>query len=694
MEKQRITTPETLEKLPSLPQVLVALISAVSDSEVDYRELADLIRQDTATVARLLHVANASYFRRQKACESVEDALHILGMETVKTLVITTAIRQYFSHFDTRYETFMLAFWRRSLIAAQSARVLASLTRYRSPAEAYLCGLLIDVGQLYLLTEQPEAYTDILARCNKDDRQLLKLEQEILSSTHCETGAALLEQWQLDNLMSEALRYHHAPASSIRNGHHLVKIINLSSELSVEPQPSEKALASADELFGLNEALTTELRQRIGQEVDTLANRMEIPLGDEANGSVNGPARHMLGEALSQLTRLQTLQQQLPQAAINTATDRQAIDRVLYLGLGIERCVVFTHNSDTAVLNGFTAADTGAEPDFVIDDSLASSLVIQCFQQQRALSSKTRADGPLTIADKQLLRHCGQAHLLCLPFQFEQAKGVIVAGATPDVIREQEQAASFSRELISAVAPLLGCRQVAAETKENCSISDDRLRETLHEVSNPLNVINNYLELLRIRLEGDKDTQADIAVLCEEIDRAGSILMRLQKPDDQAGAEAVDINGSIQQLASIFDKSMCLTRGIDLHLSTDPAIPPLTIDRIALKQILTNLLKNAIEAMPEGGSLKIVSQSETNRNASPRCVITVEDNGPGIPESVKSGLFRNTTSTKGPEHKGLGLKIVKQLMDSMKADIHCDSDASGTRFILSFPINNMKQDIS
>lgn len=689
MDKNQLTTRQNLERLPSLPQVLLKILDAVNHDTADFHSLAEIIRQDSAIAARLISIANSSFYRRHNLCDSVDRALMTLGLETVKTLVITAAVKQYFGHFNAQQHRFLRRFWLRSLVAAHCAQVLANLTRYNSPSEAYLCGLLIDVGQLCLLGGDTGGYQALLDAHGDDDRQLIGAEQQLLQTSHDEIGGLLIDSWQLDSFMADAVRFHHQPAAQLQHSHHLVKIINLASAMSKRPTPDDHALRTAGQLFGLNEELVIELQQRIGSDVQRVAENMGIAL-DDANATQSDQQAHRaLGEKLGEISQLNALRQQFS-ATGNTAdpqhTLQQNLQRSLYLALGIERHLVFIHNAATNTLEARTGQSDSA--DFIIDSAASDSLVSRCFNRQISCSS-VDDNTLISLGDRQLLGYCRQPHLLCLPLNAGAEHGVLVTGATAELLQQQQAKSAYWQTLLNSLAAQLLGQSANKSAVENVTEqqTEQRIREAVHEVSNPLSIINNYLEMLRIKLGNSSDTERDFTILKEEIERIGQILLRLREPAQAQTTETTDINQTLKDLAQIFNQSLCLTRGITLTLSLDSALQPLPLNKPALKQIITNLLKNAIEALGSGGQIRISSQSRANINGRHYVAITLEDNGPGIAPAVMEKLFQPVTTTKDASHAGLGLSVVKKLMDDMQAQIVCSSDSKGSQFKLLFPIS-------
>ena len=688
VEKQRIPTHLTLNKLPSLPQVLVRILDAVSQEAADFQQLSSIIRQDSAMSARLIAVANSSFYRRQHPCDTVDRALMCLGLETVRTLVITAAVKQYFSYFDKDHQQFMARFWRRSLVAAQCAQTFASLTGYQGLSQAYLCGLLMDVGQLCLLADNHSAYLQVWQPAELDDQYLLDGERKAFDITHPELGAALLDSWQMDNFMADAIRYHHAAGDDIRHAHHLVKIVNLSSQVSGQLTPDDRTLTIANDLFGFNEDLMRELHTRIAGDVQRIAGGLGVASGEDDVAQAQ-QANRELGEKLGQVTQLQALRQTLPRATVSGSADSDASDaagRALYLSFGFEKYVVFYLREEQgtleACLNTATGIDGGIA-DFVIDAAAGENLVQRSFteQQVRHWFGGTDKSG---LLEEQLLRYCRQPALICLPFNGKRRRGVLVAGAGPQTLAQQQQNAGMWQILLQEVTVLLDGTQVLSPPGRDSEAA--RISEAVHEVSNPLSVINNYLEILRLKLGSSKDTDKEFAVLREEIDRVGSILLRLNRPEEQPESESVDVNAVLEDLGRLFRESLCVARNITVSLELDKALQPVVLNKSELKQVLTNLIKNAVEAMADGGTLSLRSQGRVMVNGRAHLALSVEDTGPGLPDQVMANLFKPGISSKGKAHAGLGLSVVKKLMDAMGAQVVCSSSDKGTQFRLLFPV--------
>jgi len=235
------------------------------------------------------------------------------------------------------------------------------------------------------------------------------------------------------------------------------------------------------------------------------------------------------------------------------------------------------------------------------------------------------------------------------------------------------------------------CEQNALrESKGGDAFKDEmesRLREIAHEANNPLSIIRNYLELLALKLGDEHQAFGELGVIREEIDRTGQIILQLKdlgKVELEVRGE-VDINAELTDLVGIYKQSLFLTHGINCELTLDLALPSLALNRNPIKQVFTNLIKNAAEAMDEGGLIALSSSDNINHNGREYVEIVIADNGPGIPESVRENLFTPVVSSKGEGHSGLGLSICKRLITELGGSIAYRRAASKTEFKILLP---------
>lgn len=679
------------EQLPSPPQVLVRILDTIQSDRADFQRLAEIIRQDAAVATRLIGVANSSFYRRQARCETVDRALLVLGTDTVKTIVITASIKQFYSRLHSRHQPFLTAFWRRSLISANFAHILANLTSYRAPEEAYLSALLMDMGQLVLLNRHGQAYLDMWAAATSD-RDLLAKEQELFGITHPDLAADIIDSWELGGFMGDAVRFHQEPGSQILDAQHLVKIVNLASSLSAPNGIGDEAVAQADQLFGLNEALTQELRLRIAADVERMAANLNIDIGSADDGA----AHDLLGERLSELSQIGQVSADLWRSESLSALE-QAVIRTLYLTLDLEHSLLFVLDPSGQQLAAFgidsgespRPRDGDTKPDFALPLAPGRSLVADALLQKEAALGPVANAGELSVLDRQLLKQCQAERLLCIPLLHRETPvGVLALGLPAGVDDPRLRRATLVQALAQEIAGAVHHHTHSGDDLDTALPLQQRIREAVHEAGNPLSIIRNYLEMLRLKLGDTHQAAGDLNLIREEIDRVGNILLRLRDPNPISDNEtATSLNGLVEDMARILDQSLCTTHQIALVLELDDTSPLLERDVTQVKQILTNLLKNAVEALPPGGRITLRTEAELVVNGRNFASLSVTDNGPGLPEAVLKHLFTPVSSTKGNGHSGLGLSICKKLVDEIGGSIVCRSSKRGTQFEVLIPLH-------
>jgi hypothetical protein len=221
-------------------------------------------------------------------------------------------------------------------------------------------------------------------------------------------------------------------------------------------------------------------------------------------------------------------------------------------------------------------------------------------------------------------------------------------------------------------------------------IPRDQVRKAVHEAANPLTIMRNYVNLLSGRFQGDTDISRDLSIVGNEIERVAGILRGLtarQKTEEESApfaATVVEINPVISELVRLSLGTLFVPNKVSVQIDLDPDTGPVITNRDQLKQVLLNLAKNAVEAMPQGGKL-IFGTRRIEKHDKPVVEILVRDTGQGLPDEVKRNLFQPVTSSKGGDHAGLGLSICRGLVESMGGQIECESGTDGTSFRIYLP---------
>lgn len=189
--------------LPSPKGVALAIMRMTQQDDVSMPELAQVIRSDPAFVGRLIKAANGIIGYGRRPIVSVQDALTILGMPAVRNMALGFSLLTHYRSgacegFDyTRY-------WSFSMLTAVATQAVTLRTRVAAPDETYCLGLLGRVGELALATLYPHDYAKILAASQHEPQRLVELESRAFAMNNAELGAAMLADWGLPRLFTDA----------------------------------------------------------------------------------------------------------------------------------------------------------------------------------------------------------------------------------------------------------------------------------------------------------------------------------------------------------------------------------------------------------------------------------------------------------------------------------------------------------
>ncbi len=168
----------SVENLPSEPSLLVELLDLCHNDSANFEMFSSAIRKDVGLTAKIFQVANSPAYRQWNKITDIRRMLIVLGMTNIRNIVTTCAIQQFFANFTKDFNRHVQFIWLRGLICANLAERIAKLIGYEKPGEAFLAGLLHQVGMLLLLLNHEKSYLPILDRYYDETENFLAVEQE------------------------------------------------------------------------------------------------------------------------------------------------------------------------------------------------------------------------------------------------------------------------------------------------------------------------------------------------------------------------------------------------------------------------------------------------------------------------------------------------------------------------------------
>lgn len=208
------STIESITDLPTLPVVVAKITSQIANPTTNAADIGKLIEQDQALTSKVLRLVNSAYYGFPKQIKSIQHAVVILGFNKVKTIIITASV---FGAFKGRrsHGLDLQRFWQHSLGVAISSKVVAETIGLSHAAEdAFIGGLLHDIGKVTMDQYQPNIYEPIVRYANDKGILLVDAEREVMGLTHATIGEWMMEKWRLPPLIVHMVADHHSPNST------------------------------------------------------------------------------------------------------------------------------------------------------------------------------------------------------------------------------------------------------------------------------------------------------------------------------------------------------------------------------------------------------------------------------------------------------------------------------------------------
>jgi putative nucleotidyltransferase with HDIG domain len=194
------------EDLPTFSEIAMQALELIKDPQTTTQKIEAVIRQDSGLTARLLHIANSPFYVRRMESKSIADAARRLGLRQLGNIIIAAASGELFDSSDHLAQHM----WLHAQHAAFLTQTIAEMLRLPSAEEAYVAGLLHDIGCIVIYRQFPEEYKALWDRAKDRMEPFLEFEaQQFTYFSHMSVGGLLIRKWRLPEAIAESARFHH-----------------------------------------------------------------------------------------------------------------------------------------------------------------------------------------------------------------------------------------------------------------------------------------------------------------------------------------------------------------------------------------------------------------------------------------------------------------------------------------------------
>ncbi|MGA2498719.1 MAG: HDOD domain-containing protein [Tepidisphaeraceae bacterium] len=721
---------QQLQQLPTLPSVAVKVLELTGRDESSAREVINLIKGDPSLTTKVLKLARRADLGVRGEVVTVDRAVVLLGFEAVRSAVLALSAYAIFppdpSAPPGRFDR--TEFWKHSIAVACAAELLAESVSGIDPAEAFVCGLLHDIGKIALDTILPRSYERVIEAADLLRGNVADVERTVIGLDHMVVGKRLAERWQLPASVRDSIWLHGQNPESLPAGvlsGRMVNLITLADNLVREQHIGHSAnytfhvvRPALQQATGVSDAAIEAARGSLIKRIEERADA--LGLGHATTGEIYLSALSQanqelgrIGEQLAARNRklasraryfeaLSRFQGELRPDAPSSLV-LQAVGQTAQSVIGMAPLIVFSTRPAQGYAEFLMVRASG---------EVAETSVVDC---PARLARPMAGEGPVLPAGDHLEWLMSRVSpLLCGEERFWialEAEGICVGGIVwgaaageaqrlgphaPELaalaagwslalrtsqFREEahtlaEQLAEANRRLQGAQAELVRTRSVAAVGELAAGAA--------HEMNNPLAVISGRAQLLADSLEEPKLKQS-AQLIFDQSHRLSQIitdLMEFAKPAPPVPAQVV--------VADLIDRAVREARSRDsgykrkIELTMDE-VPPVLADQEQTRMALVEVLHNALQATDEvGGKIVICAAYDV---FSTRVALSVTDNGCGMDGEVLRRAFDPFFSgLPAGRRRGMGLAKALRWIEAGGGTIRLESKPEeGTRAIIVLP---------
>jgi putative nucleotidyltransferase with HDIG domain len=719
-----------IDRLPTLPSVATRLLSVSSAEDVNLDEIIQLIESDPAMSTTILKMCRSADKGLGDRITTVRRAVIMLGLETVQVAALSVHVYQQL-HGTGQGETFDFnGFWVHSLTVACGAESIARAhpSLGVSPEEAYLAGLLHDLGKVALHQILPQAYERVLEMASKKRCALCLIERTMLGLDHHTAGKRLAEHWCLPEPIRDAIWLNDQPPESVPSGQSkpLVTLVTLAESWArdlhlgwsgdfgdpLDPYDLAIQLGIEPDFF----------KNSTSDVIESVAHRGEIlGLGEHSNqalliesltganrrlASLNADLRDRASLGAETTRVLEALDEFVGSLSDDATPERVFQSMVLSAALlmGSQRAaVIFQHSASDpwrsmmidqgdvvrrpSLVQAPGTSEAPIRPAQLSESGIVASLDLSELDWLRELFSSVREVGmPLLIGSSPDVQDSSPSYLIVMPRIGSNTDRILNSGEfqrvrtlwTRSLVQSisVEQSKRVGEELASANHAMNALRHELT-SKESLVHLGRLAAGAAHEMNNPLSVILGRSQQLfeRVGTKKERDIARSIEDSAHQLSDLISSLRMIADPPKPQMQEADPV--LLVREAIEIARQRCFTQGIRarVHFKPDNSfLDPVTIDISLLAQAIAEPIINAIQSQPS----EVVTVSIEPDPEFARLTIRISDQGRGFSEdSIKHAFDPFFSELPAGRRSGLGLSRARGLVELHRGEIELGNRPRG-----------------
>jgi len=278
-----------IHEIGSLPQSLSAVLEVLNKPNTGAGEIADVVSKDVSLTTRVLKMVNSVQYSRRRKVTKVSEAVIVMGLNSIKILTLSSSIFGMLPDKQLMEKCDIKRIWRHLIEAAAGARRIARKIGYPEPEEAFVAGILHDMGIIIMLLHFRGKYIDVIEKMRADRVSLMKAEKNAFGYTHADIGAEMINAWSLPPKLAFVAQNHHdvEQPGLMPEDNTLNDIVALADRLTSEPldnyypdiEENIKFTAAIQSKLNLDSEDVKQIRKESFHQAIMLAEYLELDVG-------------------------------------------------------------------------------------------------------------------------------------------------------------------------------------------------------------------------------------------------------------------------------------------------------------------------------------------------------------------------------------------------------------------------------
>ncbi len=260
---------EQITKLPTVPAIAREILNLVDDNKISVTRLENIVEKDPSIAAKILSVANSAFFGLKIPVTTINSAIIRIGFNNVKNIALGISLMTVLDDGRAEHKAYYKKVFRHSAVVGVVSRFISESINLNISEEMLLNGLLHDIGYLVLNRYFSDNFMKVINTFEREG-SLLEAEKAVLDFTHADIGMWLAGKWELPDIFTDTIHYHHTPSAAKENLKHIA-VVHLADYITTgnifritEKDPGYPFDRSALDILGITEEDLKDIESKIG----------------------------------------------------------------------------------------------------------------------------------------------------------------------------------------------------------------------------------------------------------------------------------------------------------------------------------------------------------------------------------------------------------------------------------------------